>query len=90
MDMQQQMISFQTGLMRALETATVAATAARGATHAAQGSGRPSGQPEPASVPNVTFGQRTNKIHPIKELHDEALKYFEKQAFLHEEMYKSL
>ena len=29
MDMQQQMISFQTGLMHALETATVAATAAR-------------------------------------------------------------
>ena len=34
MDMQQQMISFQTGLMRALETATVAATAARGAADA--------------------------------------------------------
>ena len=45
MDMQQQIISFQTGLMRALETATVAATAARGATDAAQGSGRPSGPP---------------------------------------------
>ena len=29
MDMQQQMISFQTGLKRALETATIAATAAR-------------------------------------------------------------
>ena len=43
MDMQQQMISFQTGLMRALETATVAATAANGAADAAQGSGRPSG-----------------------------------------------
>ena len=36
MDMQQQMISFQTGFMRALETATVAATAARGAADAAQ------------------------------------------------------
>ena len=47
MDMQQQMISFQTGLMRALETATVAATAARGAADAAQGSGRPSEPPEP-------------------------------------------
>ena len=87
MDMQQQMISFQTGLMRALETATVAATAARGAADAAQGSERPSGPsgpPEPASVPNVRFGQSTNRIHPIKELHDEALKYFEKQALLHE------
>ena len=69
--------------MRALETATVAATAARGAADAAQGSGRPSGPPEPASVPNVRFGQSTNRIHPIKELHDEALKYFEKQALLH-------
>ena len=84
MDMQQQVISFQTGLMRALETATVAATAARGAADAAQGSGRPSGPPEPASVPNVRFGQSTNRIHPIKESHDEALKYFEKQALLHE------
>ena len=87
MDMQQQMISFQTGLMRVLETATVAATAAKGAADAAQGSGRPSGPsgpPEPASVPNVRFGQNTNRIHPIKELHDEALKYFEKQALLHE------
>ena len=80
MDMQQQMISFQTGLMRVLETATVAATAARGAADAAQGSGRPSGPPEPASVPNVRFGQSTNRIHPIKELHDEALKYFEKTS----------
>ena len=56
MNMQQQMISFQTGLMRALETATVAAAAARGAADAAQGSGRPSGPsgpPELASVPNV-------------------------------------
>ena len=84
MDMQQQMISFQTELMRALETATVAATAARGAADAAQGSGRPSGPPEPASVPNVRFGQSTNRIHAIKELHDEALKCFEKQALLHE------
>ena len=84
MDMQQQMIAFQTGLMRALETATVAATAARGAADAAPGSGRPSGPPEPASVPNVRFGQSTNRIHPIRELHDEALKYFEKQALLHE------
>ena len=84
MDMQQQMISFQTGLMRALETATVAATAARGAADAAQGSGRPPGPPEPASVPNGRFGQSTTRIHPIKELHDEALKYFEKQALLHE------
>ena len=84
MDMQQQMISFQTGLMRALETATVAATAARGAADAAQGSGRPSRPPEPASVPNVRCGQSTTRIHPIKELHDEALKYFEKQAVLHE------
>ena len=87
MDVQQQMISFLTGLMRALETATVAATAAKGAADAAQGSGRPSGPsgpPEPASVPNVRLGQITNRIHPIKELHDEALKYFEKQALLHE------
>ena len=84
MDMQQQMISFQTGLMRALETATVAATAARGAADAAQGSGRPSGPPESASAPNVRFGQSTTRIHPIKELHDEALKYFEKQALVHE------
>ena len=30
MDMQQQMISFQTGLMRALETATVAANSSQG------------------------------------------------------------
>ena len=57
MDMQQQIISFQTGLMHALDTATVAATAARGAADAAQGSGRPSGPLEPASVPNVRFGQ---------------------------------
>ena len=73
--------------MRALETATVAATAARGAADAAQGSGRPSGTsgpPELASVPNVRFGQSTNRIHPIKELHDEALKNFEKQALVHE------
>ena len=70
--------------MRALETATVAATAASGAADAAQGSGRPSGPPEPASVPNVRFGQSTNRILPIKELHDEAIKYFEKQALLHE------
>ena len=90
MDMQQQMISFQTGLMRALETATVAATAARGAADAAQGSGRPSGPPEPASVPNVRFGQSTNRIHPIKELHDEALKYFENKPCSMKEMYKSL
>ena len=84
MDRQQQMISFQAGLVRALETAAVAATAARGAADAAQGSGRPSGPPEPASVPNVRFGQSTNRIHPIKESHDEALEYFEKQALLHE------
>ena len=58
---------FQTVLMRALETATVAATAARGAADAAQGSGRPSGPPEPASVPKVRFGQSTGRIHPIKE-----------------------
>ena len=90
MDMQQQMISFQTGLMRALETATVAATAARGATDAAQGSGRPSGPPDTASVPNVRFGQSTNKIHPIKELHDEALKYFEKRALLRERNFQKL
>ena len=83
MDMQQQMISFQTGLI-ALETATVAASAVRGASDPFQGSGRPSGPPEPASVPNVRFGQSTNRIHPIQELHDEALKYFEKQAVLHE------
>ena len=82
--MQQQMISFQTGLMRALETATLAAAAARGAADAAQASGRPSESPEPASVPNVRFGQSATRIHPIKELHDEALKYFEKQALLHE------
>ena len=70
--------------MRALETATVAAKAARGAADAAQRSGRPSGPPEPASVPNVRFGQSTTRIHPIKKSHDEALKYFEKQALLHE------
>ena len=28
--------------------------------------------------------ESTTRIHPIKELHDEALKYFEKQALLHE------
>ena len=87
MDMQQQMISVQKGLMRALETATVAATAARGAADAAPGSGRPSGPsgpPEPASVPNVRFGESTNRIHPIEELHDEALQYIGKQAVLHE------
>ena len=70
MDMQQQMISFQTGLMRALETATVAATAARGAADAAQGSGRPSGPsgpPKPASVPNVRFGQSTNRKDPSNQ-----------------------
>ena len=39
MNVKQHMISFQTGLKRALETATVAATATRGAAHAAQGSG---------------------------------------------------
>ena len=55
-----------------------------GVQRAAQGSGRPSGPPEPTSVPNVRLGQCTNGIHPIKELHDEALKYFEKQALLHE------
>ena len=81
MDMQQQMISFQTGLMR--RTATVAATAARGAADAAQGSGRPSRPPEPASVPNVRFGQSTKRIHPIKELQDEAK--YEKQPLLHEQ-----
>ena len=84
MDMQQQIISFQTGLMHALDTATVAATAAGCAADAAQGSGRPSGPLEPASVPNVRFGQSTNRIHPIKELHDEAVKHFEKPALLHE------
>ena len=84
MDMQQQMISFQTGLMRVLETATIAAAAARGAADAAQASGRPSESPEPASVPSVRFGHSATRIHPIKELHDEALKYFEKQALLHE------
>ena len=84
MDMQQQMISVQTALMRALETATVAATAARGAADAAQGSGRPSGPPEPASVPNVRFGQSINRTYSIKELHDEAVKYFEEQALFHE------
>ena len=30
------------------------------------------------------LAKSTNRIHPIKELHDEALKYFEKQALLHE------
>ena len=59
----------------------------QGCSDAAQGSGRPSGPPEPASVPNVRFGQSTNRIHPIKELHDEVLKYFEKQALLMKEMY---
>ena len=90
MDMQQQMISFQTGLMRALETATVAATAARGAADAAQGSGRPSGPPETASVPNFRFGQSTTRIHPIKKSHDEALKYFENQALLRERTVRKL
>ena len=47
MDMQQQMISFQTGLMRVLENATIAAVATRGAADAAHGSGRPSGSLEP-------------------------------------------
>ena len=41
-------------------------------------------RPKPASVPHVRLGQSTNRIRPIKELHDEALKYFEKQALLHE------
>ena len=41
-------------------------------------------QSEPASVPNVRFGQSTTRIHPIKELYDEALKHFEKLALLHE------
>ena len=84
MDIQQHMISFQTGLMRALETATIAAAPARGAADAAQASGRLSESPEPASVPSVRFGQSATRIHPIKELHDEALEYFEKQALLHE------
>ena len=90
MDMQQQMISFQTALIRSLETATVAATTARCAADAAEGSGRPSGPPEPASVPNVRFGQSTKRIHPIKELHDEALKYFEEQALFHERNMQNL
>ena len=67
-----------------LRLPTIAAAAARGAEDAAQASGRPSESPEPASVPSVRFGQSATRIHPIKELHDEALKYFEKQALLHE------
>ena len=51
---------------------------------AAQGSGRPSGPPEPASVPNVRFGQSINRTYSIKELHDEAVKHFEEQALFHE------
>ena len=35
-------------------------------------------------MPSARFGQCTTGIHPIKELHDEALEYFEKQALLHE------
>ena len=35
-------------------------------------------------MPNVRFDQSTTRIRPIKELHDEALKYFEKQALLRE------
>ena len=86
MDKQQQMISFQTALMRALETATVAATAARGAADAAQGSGGPSGPsgpPGPASVPNVRFGQSTNRIHP-KSCTTRRSSTLKKQALLHE------
>ena len=78
------MISFQTGLMRALENATVAAVAVRCAADAAHGSGRPSGSLELASVLSARFGQCTTRINPIKELHDEALEYFEKQSLLHE------
>ena len=77
MDMQQQMIPFQTGLMRALETATVAAAAARGAADAAQGSGRPSGPPQTSDLARAQTGSIQSK-----SLHDEALKYFEKQALL--------
>ena len=84
MDMQQRMISFLTGLMRALETATIAAAAARCAADAVQASGRPSESPELASVPSVRFGQSASRIYSIRELHDEARKYFEKQALLHE------
>ena len=89
MDMQQQMISFQ--------TAHACAGDCYGCGNSSQEcSGRSSriwktvrtvrtaGLLEPASVANVRFGQSTNRIHPIKELHDEALKYFEKQALLHE------
>ena len=64
-----------------------AATAARGAADAAQGSGRPSGPsgpPEPASVPNVRFGRAQTGSIQSKSPHDEPLKYFEKQALLHE------
>ena len=78
------MISFQTGLKRALETATIAATAAREVQQMQpKGTGRPSGPRETASVPNVRYGQSTARIHPTKELHDEALTYFEKRASLH-------
>ena len=83
MDMQQQMISFQTGLMRALETATVATTAARGATYAAQGSGRPSGPLEAASVPDVRFIQSKS----CTTRHSSTLKSRPRSM---KEMYKSL
>ena len=79
-----EMISFQTGLKRAPENATIAAAAAKCAAEAAHGSGRPSRSLEPASVPSARFGQCTTRVHPIKELHDEALKYFEKLSLLHE------
>ena len=61
MDMQQQMIPFQTGLMRALETATVTATAARGAADAAQGSGRPSGPPQTSDLARAQTGSIQSK-----------------------------
>ena len=66
MDMQQQMISFQTGLMRALETATVAATAARGAADAAQGSGRPSDRCQTSGLARAQTGSIQSKSRTTK------------------------
>ena len=71
--MEQQMMLFPDGLMRALETATIAAAgAARSAADAAQGFGGPSGSPEPVSVQGIRFGQCTTRIYPIKELHEQS------------------
>ena len=66
-------------------TAAVAATAAKCAADAAQGSGRPSGPPEPAScAKSQVWPEHKQDPSDQKSSHDEALKYFEKQALVHE------